>query len=172
MTKSQVSLRNALIKLLEKRSLSQISVKKLCQEANVSRSTFYTHYGNVNEILEEIEDNLIHQLSIKDNAITDESRIKPQDFSYFSEVLDFVSEHKREVLVLTKFNPDPRFVERWKSAIKVNLKKRGLPTDEFVYELLASEVIAAFDYYLLNNEQLKISKIQEIISKTLKIFEN
>ncbi|MBD5429060.1 hypothetical protein [Lactobacillus sp.] len=172
MTKAQGSLKKALIELLIKENLTQISVKKLCQQAQIGRSTFYTYYNNIDEVLEEIENNLVEQLSTKDKKITDSHRNKPADFAYFTDVVDFVSEHKNEILVLTKYNPNARFIEKWKNAIKDNLRRRGLPQKELIYEMVASEVIAAFDYYLLNSEQFSQQQIQEIVVKALKILEN
>ena len=43
----------ALLLLLEKKDLEFITVKEICQKAGVNRSTFYLHYENVNDLLEE-----------------------------------------------------------------------------------------------------------------------
>ena len=43
----------ALLQLLEKKDFAFISVKEICQKAGVNRSTFYLHYENTNELLEE-----------------------------------------------------------------------------------------------------------------------
>lgn len=151
--KSKIALKKALIKLLTKHSLMQISVKKLCQEAGIGRSTFYSHYSNIDELLKEIEDDLVKELSSRDSELADRKKVKPTDFSYFLDVVEFIREHKTEILVLTKFRPDARFIEKWKNAIKENLRKRGLPKDDLVYEMVASEAIAAFDYYLINPDK-------------------
>ena len=51
--------RESLIKLLEKNSLSEITVSQLCNEAELNRSTFYKYYGNIRDIYEEIEHSVI-----------------------------------------------------------------------------------------------------------------
>ncbi len=43
----------ALISLLEKKSIEYISVSEICALAGVNRSTFYLHYENIGELLEE-----------------------------------------------------------------------------------------------------------------------
>ena len=43
----------ALLQLLEKKDFAFISVKEICQKAGVNRSTFYLHYENTDELLEE-----------------------------------------------------------------------------------------------------------------------
>ena len=41
----------ALLFLLEKKDFEFISVKEICDKAGVSRSTFYLHYENMNDLL-------------------------------------------------------------------------------------------------------------------------
>ena len=43
----------ALISLLKKKSLEYITVREICEEAGVNRSTFYLHYENIGDLLEE-----------------------------------------------------------------------------------------------------------------------
>lgn len=43
----------ALISLLKKKSFEYITVKELCEEAGVNRSTFYLHYETIGDLLEE-----------------------------------------------------------------------------------------------------------------------
>ncbi len=55
-------LRQALLRLLETQELSEITVAQLCKEAGVNRSTFYAHYENINDVLEELEDEMDNAL--------------------------------------------------------------------------------------------------------------
>lgn len=52
-------LRDALIKLLQKKHIDDISVSKLCQEAQINRTTFYRHYQTPHDVLIETELELI-----------------------------------------------------------------------------------------------------------------
>ncbi|MBO5484957.1 MAG: TetR/AcrR family transcriptional regulator [Lachnospiraceae bacterium] len=47
--------KNALITLLQKKTIYQISVTELCDAAELNRSTFYKYYENVRDILTELE---------------------------------------------------------------------------------------------------------------------
>ena len=44
---------DALITLLETKEYEYITIKEICHIANVNRSTFYLHYSNMNDLLEE-----------------------------------------------------------------------------------------------------------------------
>lgn len=53
-------LKNALMDLLsEKGSVTKISVRELCERADLNRSTFYAHYSEPKELLEEVEAELL-----------------------------------------------------------------------------------------------------------------
>lgn len=45
-TKTEGAVEAALLRLLAKKPLADVTVSELAREANVSRSTFYEHYGN------------------------------------------------------------------------------------------------------------------------------
>ncbi len=57
---SKILLKNALMYLLsEKGSVTKISVRELCERADLNRSTFYAHYSEPKELLEEVEAELL-----------------------------------------------------------------------------------------------------------------
>jgi AcrR family transcriptional regulator len=57
---SKILLKNALMDLLsEKGSVTKISVRELCERADLNRSTFYAHYSEPKELLEEVEAELL-----------------------------------------------------------------------------------------------------------------
>lgn len=53
-----------LINLLKtKKSVNSISVRSLCEEAQLNRSTFYAHYQSVADVLSEIEEEIMFSTS-------------------------------------------------------------------------------------------------------------
>lgn len=52
----------ALISLLEKKDYEFITVKEICEKAGVNRSTFYLHYENINDLLEESIDYVMESM--------------------------------------------------------------------------------------------------------------
>lgn len=45
---------DALLSLLDKKHFEFITIKDICKEAHVNRSTFYLHYQNINDLLDEV----------------------------------------------------------------------------------------------------------------------
>lgn len=48
-------IQETLLKMLEEQELDQISVSQLCKRADINRSTFYAHYNDVTDLIQEIE---------------------------------------------------------------------------------------------------------------------
>ena len=52
-------LKDALIELLREQSIYQISIRELCQRADVNRTTFYKYYGSQFDLLADMEDDIV-----------------------------------------------------------------------------------------------------------------
>ncbi|MDL2300212.1 TetR/AcrR family transcriptional regulator C-terminal domain-containing protein [Clostridiaceae bacterium OttesenSCG-928-D20] len=52
-------IKNALVELMQERHISKISIKLLCERADVHRSTFYAHYADQYAVLKEIVDEVL-----------------------------------------------------------------------------------------------------------------
>ena len=59
---TKMIIKSTLIDLLKTKSISKISVKEICDTAQINRSTFYKHYNNVFDLVEKIEDELTNEL--------------------------------------------------------------------------------------------------------------
>ncbi len=57
MTKHMI--KEAFIDLIENAPINKITVKEICQKADVNRSTFYAHYSDQYELFGEIQDDII-----------------------------------------------------------------------------------------------------------------
>ena len=53
--KTKQALREAFVRLLKKKNLADITVSELTREANIDRRTFYLHYNNIYDIIDEID---------------------------------------------------------------------------------------------------------------------
>ena len=55
-------LKATMLELLETTDFEKITVKSICETAHVKRSTFYAHYSDVYEIMEQMEEHLNEEL--------------------------------------------------------------------------------------------------------------
>lgn len=55
-------LKENLLKLLQKKRINQVSVKELCENSGINRSTFYAHYGEPRDVLVDIEKDFTEEI--------------------------------------------------------------------------------------------------------------
>ena len=99
----------ALLALLEKKDIDFITVTEITKKAGVNRSTFYLHYEDVYELLEETIENLSKQFAQSFNQNTNAVGQSQQDAFFITDkhlvpYLSFVKQNKR-VLKLVNQKP-------------------------------------------------------------------
>ena len=60
--RTKKNIRQTFLQLLSEKSLTQLTVKELSEQADINRKTFYMYYSNIEEILSELEDELVQKL--------------------------------------------------------------------------------------------------------------
>ena len=61
--RTKKAIREALLKLIQDKPISRVSTSELCREADINRNTFYAHYSTPEDVLSEIEDEFLGDLS-------------------------------------------------------------------------------------------------------------
>ena len=72
---SQTLLHQAILLLLQKKSIEKITVQELCKTAGVNRTTFYNHYERPEDILREIVQQFLSSFSENHVTLDSESAI-------------------------------------------------------------------------------------------------
>lgn len=58
-----MALKDSLMRLLKEKSISSITVKEICELADINRSTFYSHYSDQYDLLTQIEEEIIQDMN-------------------------------------------------------------------------------------------------------------
>lgn len=97
----------AFLSILGKKDFAYITVKEICERAGVNRSTFYLHYEDVNDLLNESIQYMYDQFLsyMKDHSVEEELVMRLQDCSvsdlyfitpkYLTPYLSYIEQHKR-----------------------------------------------------------------------------
>lgn len=105
---SKILLKNALMDLLsEKGSVTKISVRELCERADLNRSTFYAHYSEPKELLEEVEAELLDATQEHLQKIGAENDIGAH--RYLLSFLIYIKENDKPFRTLLIDAGDPEF---------------------------------------------------------------
>lgn len=160
------------IQIYLKKEYKHITVKEVCANTPVARTTFYYYYQNIDEIINEIEDNLIGGiLQIASNVSSGD--VQNMDFSVFlTQTLDYIKDNWQELEAFLVVQPNMRFIIKWKEAIKKHFslrfpEKNTMPNYELISETIASGVIGAYSYWLKNPEKVDVEKLKQIVVSML-----
>lgn len=84
-------IREALIEQLKSKSVERISVRELCVQAGINRSTFYAHYGSQTDVLSDIAAQYLRDIS---DAIASADVKDPADVTRrVTVVLEYIRNH-------------------------------------------------------------------------------
>lgn len=56
------AIRTSLIQLLRKKPLNRVTVKELCELSEINRATFYKHYRDAYDLLDQLEKTFLEDL--------------------------------------------------------------------------------------------------------------
>lgn len=105
---SKLLFKNALMDLLqEKGSVSKISVRELCERAELNRSTFYAHYNEPKDLLTELENELLASTEEHLQKIGEENDLGAH--KYILSFLKYVKANDRPFRSLLIDSYDPEF---------------------------------------------------------------
>lgn len=172
----------ALVSLLQEKSYDFITVKDICTKAKVSRSTFYLHYLDMNDLLEEVikEMNISFRDSFKETATVENilnSNKKEELYlitdEYLVPYLEFIKKNKNIYKAIQKhpelFYADKSYKEMFKNLFSPILTKFGVDKDEhkYIMEYYVKGLGAIVISWVFNDCKDEIEKICGIIKKCI-----
>lgn len=108
----------ATLELMENTEYENISVSAICTQANISRSTFYSHFQNIAEIIDVINSGLIESFLSENNIVCSQT-FNPKTFPIdpylilnrkdLLKFLIFVKKHARLYAIILKHRNILRF---------------------------------------------------------------
>lgn len=103
-------LRDALLKMLKTMPLHAISIRELCREAGINRTTFYNHYGSQYELLESISQRFLDAIAQRLNSA--DAADRESVYLRVAMVLTYIEENRELSVLLLNNNIDPGFAKR------------------------------------------------------------
>lgn len=114
--KTQRQLRMGLAKLMQKKSIREITVRELVDEVDINRSTFYLHYADIYDMLVKIEgelmDDIREVIRSHPNAV-----IGKDNYSYIEDIFTILEANKEICMALLGEYGDIAFVHKMEELI-------------------------------------------------------
>ncbi|MBM7578018.1 TetR/AcrR family transcriptional regulator [Jeotgalibacillus terrae] len=107
---TRMVLKESLISLLSHKPISSVTVKEICELADINRSTFYTHYQDHFDLLGHIEDEIVEDMNrylLRYSTELDEEALKITE-----KILEYMIEHKAVIRALLSNNGSTAFEKK------------------------------------------------------------
>lgn len=120
--RTKKAIKTALFKIMEDKDISSITISELSQQACVNRRTFYMHYRNITDILDEIESDLVDALSQLVKRF-DTADFKKSAYDLFIGLNDLITVEFDYYFHLVQVDMRGMLMSRLKSVIKTSTDK-------------------------------------------------
>ena len=102
-------LRESLIDLLADNSIHKISVREICDKAQINRTTFYKYYGSPYDLLRDIEDTVLEQI---ETWLSGKANPEMDDIRQLTQIAAFMNENVSLCRLLINNTVDSQFAQR------------------------------------------------------------
>ena len=155
--KTREVLKKSLISLMKEKNINSITVKELCEKADINRGTFYLHYVDVVNILNELEEELFKEFQeviLSHKISKDKIETKP----ILEDIFTFIKKNKDFSIIVLCERGDMSFMKKivsliydkgyndWSSILNINDKELF---DKY-YSFILYGAIGLRDYWLKN----------------------
>lgn len=151
-------LNESFLKFLEEKPISRITVKEICEDADVNRSTYYVYYSDPYDQLHKIEDALIREQAVYIDAILKNGEQDDCSFTnVINNLLNYYQERKHMLQVLLGKHGDIHleydilafFAER---VLSFGSNRRKLPQEQLQdYTYAASGCFGLIIYWIMTD---------------------
>lgn len=151
--KTKKHLRQALTELMKEKSIKNITVRELSDLADINRGTFYIHYKDVFDMLEQIENEMFEGFNETINAYKSDDILK-NPAAILADIFSFLGENSDICISLLGKNGDIAFLDKLKGVVKYKFlhewfqEKKQLPYFEYVYSFIISGCIGLIQCWL------------------------
>lgn len=147
---------------------NSITIKELCIQTPIARTTFYSYYTNIDELKSDIEmsflnglRDLVFHFQEKDLAFID-----LHEFLKCSMV--YIENNWEAVYAFLVIQPDICFIDKWKSYIKEHFQihyseKQYNDNYKLISEMIASSAIDCYRYWMQNKAEVNDEKLFQMI---------
>lgn len=119
--KTKAQLRAGLARLMQKKSIKEITVKELVEEVDINRSTFYLHYTDIYEMLATIENEFMEEIAQALHEFPIDPMDEDRSRTLIGQLFSILHNNRDIYLALLGPNGDMVFVEKMENFIEDNI---------------------------------------------------
>lgn len=166
---TRMVLQDSLIELMKEKRISKITIKELCDKADINRSTFYAHYTDQYDLLRKIEDDVL--LWLKEAIITVmEKTDKSGTIEVLEKICQYLVENSRHLQVLMSEQGDIDFQKELFTLIyqqcgvsSSTFMKNGFGMSEDSFIFVVNGSVGLIRHWLKNGFTKSAKEMAEVI---------
>jgi AcrR family transcriptional regulator len=167
---TKMVLRDSLTELMKEKSILRITIKDICEIADVSRSTFYAHFKDQYDLLQQIQEETVGNIEKLLEKYTNDGS-KAGIIRMMEELLHYVADNGESIQVLLSENGDINFQKkifgftRQKQVMKYIIGKYEKKTQEYASIFMTIGSIGLIHQWLKNNMDVPVSDMAKLFVK-------
>ncbi len=170
---TKILLKKSLIELMSNNPISKISVKMLCESADINRSTFYAHYTDQYDLLKQLEQEVISELE-KHIAKEEFTKQTAQTVQVLNQILIYIAKNDAFFKVLLSENGDSTLqreimrLAQQKTLAALQSDRRIDPrTSEYLQCFVTTGALSIIQKWLMEGMPESTETMSELASKLL-----
>jgi Transcriptional regulator len=168
---SKMVIRESLMELMKAKSILSVSVKDICDLADISRSTFYDHYKDQYDLLKQIEDETLAYFEDMLNKYKDK-HTKKETSQMVEEMLTYIVNNGSIIQVLLSENGDIGFQKKLlyhfimhNQITKYFSEKQNEETKPYYSVFLVHGAIGLIQHWLKDNLAMPVPQLAKMLMK-------
>lgn len=168
--KTKKAIKEAFMQLRSQKALERISVKELCQTAQINKSTFYSHYDDIYDLSDEVEQESVAYILGSISQSQEYSAKKPEDFA--REICIACISHLALTDLLFSGQDNSRLASRLEAGIKEMIyQKYPEYRDDAQKNILLSFCIQGAHHAYLNNRSADTETLVNTVERIIKTLQ-
>ena len=105
---TKMVIKDSFVKLLKQKPLAKITIKELCEDADINRATFYAHYTDQYDLLSQIENELVDDINQYLNSYNFKGGLL-KSVQMLEKIFEYIKDNSELIDLLLNSNGDIKF---------------------------------------------------------------
>jgi AcrR family transcriptional regulator len=168
---TRMVLKDSFIKLMKAKPIRRITITEICEEADINRATFYSHYTDQYDLLRQIEQELVDDI----NEYLESYRFNEDESQFLQmmeKIFEYIKENAEVFTVLLSENGDRNFQKDvmmivWNRCKDEWAAKKSVREEiaQYMYTYVASGCIGIILKWLQSGMDKSIHDMAVLVSK-------
>lgn len=160
-------LQDSLMEIMKEKPIAKITIKEICEKADINRTTFYTHYKDQYDLLEQIENETLTWAGERIGEIL-ETTEKSEVIKILESIFEYFTENNNHIQVLMSEQGDIDFQKKVFTLIYEQCEMsypyaKNVATEELYFIFAINGSIGLIQHWLKNGLDKSAKEMAEAI---------